>query len=73
MTTEEIHEELIRQVREVGESLVKNAKGYVGDDKFLTGLEIHIEFDICDYFPEITLTRRSAPERTMERLKERMK
>ena len=73
MNTEDRHEELIRQVREVGESLVKNAKGYVGDDKFLTGLEIHIELGVGDYFPEITLTRRSAPERTIERLNERLK
>ena len=73
MTTEERHEELIRQLKEVGESFIKNAKGIVGSDEFLTGLELHVVFDIEDYFPEITLERRFVPERTIERLNERLK
>lgn len=67
------HEELIRQVREVGESLIKNCKGIVGTDEYLTGLELRIEFDVSDYYPEITLERRFVPERTIERLNERLK
>jgi hypothetical protein len=73
MSTKEAHEELIRQLKEVGESFIKNAKGIVGSDEYLTGLELHVVFDVNDYLPEITLERRFVPERTVERLNERFK
>lgn len=69
MTTEERHEELIRQLKEVGESFIKNAKGIVGSDEFLIGLELRVVFDISTHVPEITLERTFLPERTIERLK----
>lgn len=69
MTTEERHEELIRQLKEVGESFIKNAKGIVGSDEYLTGLELRVVFDVYNALPEIKLVRTFLPERTIERYK----
>lgn len=69
MTTEERHEELIRQLKEVGESFIKNAKGIVGSDEYLTGLELSVVFDVYNALPEIKLVRTFLPERTIERYK----
>lgn len=67
MNPTESHEELIRQLKEVGESFIKNAKGIVGSDEYLTGLELSVVFDVDNALPEIKLVRTFLPERTIER------
>lgn len=61
-------EELARQVREAGESLIKNAEDLVGDIKYVTDFSININFDMSDTtLAEIVVIRSFIPEKTVER------
>ena len=66
---EKVRMELITQVREIGESLIKNAESIVGTEKYLNGISISIDFD---YFsiPEIDVNKSFYPEKYMERVKD---
>ena len=68
MTAEERHEEFIRQLKEIGETLIKNARSIVGTEELLVGLELSVRLD-PNSVPEIVLQRKFWPERTVERVK----
>lgn len=58
------HNDLVLDVRNVGESLIKNAESIVGDEKYLTDLFITITFSKSgDALPTITINREFLPEK----------
>ena len=61
------NEEFVRQVREAGESLIKNSNDIVGDAKYLNGIDISIEFDLGST-PTIKVVRSFTPETYVERV-----
>ena len=61
MTSNATRNEYIRSVRNIGESLIKNAESIVGDEKYLK--EIHISADVVqDGVPSINISRSFYPE-----------
>lgn len=61
------YEEQVMRIREVGESLIKNAESLAGCEKYLTSVDILIRIN-KDGVPAITVTREFTPEKTVERL-----
>lgn len=62
-------EERIRRIREVGESLIKNAESIVGDEMYPTSLYISAEITSDDHPVSISVTKEFVPEKFMERMK----
>lgn len=62
------HEELVRQIREAGESLIKNAESIAGNEKYLDVLNIKVYLNpkVCN--PSITIEREFTPEQYVERV-----
>lgn len=62
--------DLARQIRECGESLIKNAEYIASGIKYITELNISCDFvlDGQSISPEITITKSHIPEKTIERL-----
>lgn len=62
------NEKIVRQIRAVGESLIKNAESIVGTETYLTGIDIsvYLEAGIDTEPPEINVTKRFVPEKTVE-------
>lgn len=63
------HEELVRQIREAGESLIKNAESIAGSEKYVSGLTIRVDFS-KDFNPVIRVSKDFVPERYLERVSE---
>ena len=61
------HEEAVRAVRFVGESLIKNTESIVGSEELFQGLKIHIKISLggCE-LPSIIVERGFIPERSFE-------
>lgn len=59
-------EELIRQIREVGESLIKNADKITPNIEYNDGCHILIDFN-KDAYPTIAITYDYVPEAFMRR------
>lgn len=74
MNSEEMRKDLIRQIRAVGESLIKNAESIVGTEKFLTDLYITATFctDRSDggLVPSIDITKSVMPEQYIDHLRD---
>lgn len=66
---EEAREEWVRQVREAGESLIKNAESIVGSERYLMGLDVRVDINANDEVPEIKVSRRFLPDAYIERVK----
>ena len=64
------HEEMIRQVREAGESLIKNAESIVGSEEFLQSIDITVYINPVERIPSINVSKEFLPERYIERLGE---
>ena len=64
------YEEFVRQVREIGESLVKNAESIVGTEEYLTGINISVDVEYHST-PEITINKSFYPEKYIERVVEK--
>lgn len=63
------HEEMIRQVREAGESLIKNAESIVGSEEFLVrSMTVTINVDTSDGVPTIEVKREFLPEMYVKRI-----
>lgn len=60
------HEEAVRDVRFVGESLIKNAESIVGNEEFFQVVKIHVTIDSCLGLPRIVVERDFIPERSFE-------
>lgn len=61
-TNVNLREDVIRQVRAIGESLIKNAESIVGTEKHLTGIYIQAELK-PDAIPSIDISRTFLPEK----------
>lgn len=74
-SAEEQHKDLVRQIRAVGESLIKNAESIVGNEKLLSDLYINVTFcvDRCTdaLVPSIDITKSIAPEQYIDYLVEK--
>ena len=57
-----IRKELVRQIREAGECLIKNADSIVGDEINVGSIDIDIEIDYPNG-PRIHLNREFVPEK----------
>lgn len=64
--TKEYEADMKRWVRQVGESLIKNADDIVGTYQFGTTLEIRAEINPAQGYPEISIIRGFIPERYLE-------
>ena len=65
------NEEIARQIREVGESLIKNAESIAGSEKYLNSIYISCEIGYeggTVKAPEISVDRRFCPEQFVERM-----
>ena len=62
------HEEMVRQIREVGESLIKNAESIAGYEKYCKSVYISVTVDPLEAAPDISINREFTPERFMERV-----
>lgn len=73
-SVEEQRKDLIRQIRAVGENLIKNAESIVGTEKILTDLYINVTFctDRLDggTAPSIDITKSVMPEQYIDYLQE---
>lgn len=73
-SVEEQRKDLVRQIRAVGENLIKNAESIVGTEKFLTDLYITATFctDRSDggFVPSIDITKSVMPEQYIGYLRE---
>lgn len=62
MTNEQSKDELIRQIRYIGESLIKNADSIVGNEKYIFGISISANVSIKDNVPSIHVEKDFLPE-----------
>lgn len=53
---EKFREELVASVKALGKTVVENAEDFVGNDKFITDINILLNFPLGE-IPEITITR----------------
>lgn len=65
-TKEDPREEGIRQIKEIGESLILNAESIVGTEKYLCSICIRAEIS-PDAIPEIDISRTFLTEGYLER------
>ena len=65
-TKEDPREEGIRQIKEIGESLILNAESIVGTEKCLCSICIRVEIN-PGTFPKIDISRTFFPEGCLER------
>lgn len=65
------HEEMIRQVREAGESLIKNAESIVGNEEYLVhNMTVTININMIDIeAPTIEVKREFLPEMFVKRMR----
>lgn len=56
MSNEEFREELVASVKALGKTVVENAEDFVGNDDFISDINILLKFPIGE-IPEITITR----------------
>lgn len=61
-----MREEYIRQVRYVGESLIKNAESIVGTEKYVGDLRLYISINPNESVPTIQIDRTFVPENFVE-------
>lgn len=68
----EFKKNLARNIRDVGEFLIKNADDIAGDIKCMNGLDIRVEFNDYDgmfhLVPVITIEHRYFPKRSIDRV-----
>ena len=62
MTTEEI----IKRVKECGQSLIDNAESIAGDYRFQTDLDIYVSIPVTGDLPQISVTSNFIPEKSTE-------
>lgn len=65
-TNENPREEGIRQIKEIGESLILNAESIVGTEKYLCSLCIRTEIN-PGTVPKIEISRTFFPEKELEK------
>ena len=56
-------EEYVRQIRAIGESLIKNAESIVGNEKYLKSIYISVNIDPYEDAPMIDVSKSFVPER----------
>lgn len=56
MSNEEFIEKLVASVKALGKTVVENAEDFVGNDDFISDINILLKFPIGE-IPEITITR----------------
>lgn len=66
MMTNNSHDDYVRQVRAIGESLIKNAESIVGSERYLSGLRVYATVDPDNGVPEISVSRDFYPEKIFE-------
>lgn len=63
---ENLREEGIRQIKEIGESLILNAESIVGTEKYLCNVCIRVKIEPGD-IPKIDISRTFFPEGCLEK------
>ena len=59
-------DDYVRQIRAVGESLIKNAESIVGSERYLVGISLAVTIDPDASAPNINVSRDFCPERYFE-------
>ena len=62
----EKQEELVKQVKDIGQELINKAEAIVGDVTLMRDININIKLE-RDAAPNITVTKNTMPETTYER------
>lgn len=60
------HDNYMRQVRAIGESLIKNAESIVGSEKYLKSVSISATISLFDEPASICIDREFYPEKIFE-------
>lgn len=61
-------DELVREVRHVGESLIKNAESIVGEERYLIGLTVTIDVSVDgNEATSVNISRDFLPERAFSK------
>lgn len=61
-----INDNYVRQVRAIGESLIKNAESIVGSERYLKSVSISATIGPLDELASICINREFYPEKTFE-------
>lgn len=59
--------ELARRIREIGESLIKNAESIVGNEEYLASIYISADITTTDSHPVVRVEKEFYPEKYIER------
>ena len=60
------HDDYVRQIRAIGESLIKNAESIVGSEKYLMSIYISANIGASAELPSISVTKDFYPEKVVE-------
>lgn len=67
ISTNDFRDDLVRQIRAIGESLIKNAESIVGSERYLSCVSIVATVNASDELPSINVSRDFYPERYFEK------
>lgn len=71
MSNEEFREKLVASVKALGKTVVENAEDFVGNDDFITDIDILLEFPIGE-IPEITIIRSHGSKEYIKMINEKI-
>lgn len=71
MRNEEFREKLVASVKALGKTVVENAEDFVGNDDFITDINILLKFPIGE-IPEITITRSHGSKEYIKMINEKI-
>lgn len=71
MSNEEFREKLVASVKALGKTVVENAEDFVGNDDFISDINILLKFPIGE-IPEITITRSHGSKEYIKMINEKI-
>lgn len=71
MSNEEFREELVASVKALGKTVVENAEDFVGNDDFISDINILLKFPIGE-MPKITITRSHGSKEYIKMINEKI-
>lgn len=63
-------EQLIQNIKDIGQSLIDNAETIAGDYRYMTEISITVRPESSDHCPYITVITDFVPERFVDRIQE---
>lgn len=66
MVNNNSHDDFVRSVRAIGESLIKNAESIVGSERYLKSISISVSIDPFDMPTSVCIDREFYPEKIID-------